>query len=81
MNIMNLLQMIELYLDSSGEVDISSGPKGSDAQSSAFANVISSTEDKAKISELKETIKSLKTQIEVRVVCVCVAITYACVLA
>lgn len=56
--------MIELYLDFSGEVDITSGPKGSNEQSSAFNNVITA-DDKVKISELKQTIESLKTQIAV----------------
>lgn len=59
--------MIELYMDSSGEVDISSGPKVSGSQPAVFSNVVSSSEDEAKIAELNNTIKLLKTQIKASV--------------
>ena len=59
------LQMIELYRNPSGEVDLKSGP-GSEGKSSILANNISTTQDDInKIAELNNTIKSLKTQIEV----------------
>ena len=56
--------MIELYRDSSGEVDLSSGP-GSEGKSAAvFAN-LTTQDDAKKIAELRSTIKSLQMQIEV----------------
>ena len=56
--------MIELYRDSSGEVDLSSGP-GSEGKSAAvFAN-LTTQDDAKKIAELRNTIKSLQMQIEV----------------
>ena len=61
----DFLQMIELYRDFSGEVDISSRPKTSDGKSAVIANVLSSTEDENKIAELRKTIASLKSQIKV----------------
>ena len=58
-------QMIELYRDFSGEVEISSGPKSSNVKSAVIANIISPTEDDNKIAELRKTIESLKSQIKV----------------
>ena len=64
--------MIELYRDSSGEIDILSGP-GSDAKSAAvFAN-LSTQDDIKKIAELRSTIKSLQMQIEV-----CKCLLFSC---
>ena len=58
------LQMIELYRNPSGEVDLKSGP-GSEGKSSVLANISTTQDDINKIAELKNIIKSLKTQIEV----------------
>lgn len=58
--------MIELYINNSGEVDITSGPKGSVQQSAALSNnILSSSEDKAEIAKLNQEIESLKAQIQV----------------
>ena len=53
--------MIELYRDSSGEVDITG--RGSEGKSSVLSNL--TQDDVKKIAELRSTIKSLQMQIEV----------------
>lgn len=58
------MQMIELSIDSSGEVEITSKPKNSESKLTTFGNVISSSEDDLKIAELRNTIASLKAQIK-----------------
>ena len=63
-----VLQMIELIRDPTGEVEITSAPKGSQAKTAAFANTTTSSEDEAKITELRSQIISLKTQIEASLV-------------
>ena len=67
-----LLQMIELYRDSSGEVDISSRP-GSGAKPAAVLANLSTQDDINKIAELRSTIKSLQMQIEV-----CKCLLFSC---
>ena len=54
--------MIELYRDSSGEVDITG--RGSEGKSAVLSN-LSTQNDVKKIAELRSTIKSLQMQIEV----------------
>ena len=58
------LQMIELSIDSSGEVEITSKPKSSESKVATIGNIISSSEDDTKITELRNTIESLKAQIK-----------------
>ena len=60
--------MIELSIDSSGEVEITSKPKSSESKGAAFGNIVSSSEDGTKIAELRNTIESLKTQIKASVI-------------
>lgn len=59
--------MIELYRDSSGEVDITSGQKATNTKTAVIANIASSAEDENKIAELRNTIESLKSQIQASV--------------
>ena len=58
------MQMIALYADHSGEVDLTSGPESEGKSAAVFAN-LSTQDDINKITELRNTIKSLQTQIEV----------------
>jgi len=53
--------MIELYRNPSGEIDLSSRPKTSESQATQPQENL---KDKAKITELRETIQSLKAEIE-----------------
>ena len=53
--------MIELFRNPSGEIDLSSRPKASDSR---INQTIENSEDKAKITELRKTIDSLKAEIK-----------------
>ena len=53
--------MIELFRNPSGEIDLSSRPKPSDSR---INQTIENSEDKAKITELRKTIDSLKAEIQ-----------------
>ena len=59
-----VLQMIELSIDSSGEIELTSKPKSYESKVATFGNIISSSEDDTKIAELRNTIESLKAQIK-----------------
>ncbi len=63
--------MIELYRDSSGDVDIT-GRGGSEGKSAVLSN-FSTQDDIKKIADLRNEIKSLQMQIEV-----CKWLLYGC---
>ena len=55
------IQAIELYMNPSGEIDLTTFPKGANT---TIGRSLSFSEDKGKITELRETIESLKTEIQ-----------------
>ena len=57
------LQMIELYKNPSGEIQLSTLPK-SEPPSNHPSQPAGSSEDDAKIAQLRETIRSLQTEID-----------------
>ena len=57
------LQMIELYKNPSGDIELSTKPK-SEPQNDYLSQSTGSPEDIAKIAHLRETIQTLTTQIE-----------------
>ena len=57
------LQMIELYKNPSGDVQLSTQPK-SEPQNNYLTQPTGSSEDNAKIAQLRETIHSLQTELD-----------------